>query len=363
MKNQSRPSERLVDALRTLGTWLIRPNWLLLALPASIVLASMCNAAPPVITSPTNAYGIVGESFLYTITASNNPTSFTARNLPLGLTINTNTGIISGVPLTITNRACILSASNADGRGAAAVWFTIMGIPVASTPFVPSLDGFPFMNWGSAWVDLGELPGVGRVSFMQTAHCYGMALAALDYFAYGIPPDLDVIDVPSTDSNSPPPLASTSLTYQWINKRHGDQMGFNAFQFYPNWLKWVTGIDVPDGLGRQIMEHGFHLLRTNLLAGKAWPIALLGPNPGVPGIFGHAAVVYRITRDLEGHYLLSLYDPNYPGDDSRTAMVFTPGSAGSPDSSIWSFRYMVGNDADGHALIADFFWPVEDYAP
>ena len=49
-------------------------------------------ADTPVITSSLTACGTVGVAFSYTITATNNPTSFSASPLPPGLTINTSTG-------------------------------------------------------------------------------------------------------------------------------------------------------------------------------------------------------------------------------------------------------------------------------
>src|SRR5207245_1261484 len=52
----------------------------------------------PVITSSLTACGTVGVAFSYTITATNNPISFTASPLPAGLSVNTNTGVISGTP-------------------------------------------------------------------------------------------------------------------------------------------------------------------------------------------------------------------------------------------------------------------------
>ena len=51
----------------------------------SAVLSLTINSATPVITSSTSAIGVVGQSFGYTITASNSPTSFNATGLPSGL--------------------------------------------------------------------------------------------------------------------------------------------------------------------------------------------------------------------------------------------------------------------------------------
>jgi hypothetical protein len=75
------------------------------------------NPPTPVITSSGSASGKVGAAFSYQITASNSPTSFNATGLPAGLTVNTNSGLISGTPTTIGNSNVSLSATNAGGTG------------------------------------------------------------------------------------------------------------------------------------------------------------------------------------------------------------------------------------------------------
>ncbi|PYJ92371.1 MAG: hypothetical protein DME62_12985 [Verrucomicrobia bacterium] len=77
------------------------------------------NPATPVITSSLTASGKQGVAFPYTITASNNPTSFGASGLPSGLTVNTSTGAISGTPTTNGNFNVTVSATNAGGTGSA----------------------------------------------------------------------------------------------------------------------------------------------------------------------------------------------------------------------------------------------------
>ena len=70
----------------------------------------------PVITSATNTNGTVGQVFSYQITASNSPTSFSASNLPAGLS-STSNGLISGIPTTAGTNTVALYASNAAGVG------------------------------------------------------------------------------------------------------------------------------------------------------------------------------------------------------------------------------------------------------
>jgi len=72
---------------------------------------------PPVITSASTAAGKVGTSFSYTIKASGNPTSYAASNLPAGLSVNAQTGLISGKPTTAGTNQVTLYASNAAGLG------------------------------------------------------------------------------------------------------------------------------------------------------------------------------------------------------------------------------------------------------
>ncbi len=80
----------------------------------------------PGITSPLTAFGTENQShFSYTITASNSPTSFAAAGLPLGLTMDTKTGVISGTPLYGGTFNVQISAANAYGTGSATLALTL----------------------------------------------------------------------------------------------------------------------------------------------------------------------------------------------------------------------------------------------
>ena len=73
----------------------------------------------PVITSSTIASGTFGSAFSYQITATNLPTSYGAAGLPVGLTVDTSTGLISGTLMQTGSFNVTVSATNAWGSGSA----------------------------------------------------------------------------------------------------------------------------------------------------------------------------------------------------------------------------------------------------
>ena len=81
---------------------------------------------PPVITSATTTSGTVGQTLSYSITATHSPTSYNATGLPSGLTVNTTTGVISGVPAAVGTTGVMLSAANASGTGTGTLTITVI---------------------------------------------------------------------------------------------------------------------------------------------------------------------------------------------------------------------------------------------
>ncbi|HEY5233537.1 MAG TPA: putative Ig domain-containing protein [Verrucomicrobiae bacterium] len=80
----------------------------------------------PVITSSLTARGAEEQTnFSYTIRASNSPMTLWATGLPMGLTVNTNTGAITGTPLYAGNYNIPLFAANVWGVGTATLQLTI----------------------------------------------------------------------------------------------------------------------------------------------------------------------------------------------------------------------------------------------
>jgi len=71
----------------------------------------------PVISSSATASGQKGTAFSYTITASGSPISYSALNLPAGLSLNTSTGVITGTPTAGGAFSVTISATNTGGTG------------------------------------------------------------------------------------------------------------------------------------------------------------------------------------------------------------------------------------------------------
>jgi Putative Ig domain len=96
-------------------------------------------AARPVINSPLTACGTVGVAFSYTITATNNPTSFSASPLPPGLSVNTSTGVISGTPTAAGTTNVTITASNGATPCNTSAQQTLV-ITISARPTITSID-------------------------------------------------------------------------------------------------------------------------------------------------------------------------------------------------------------------------------
>jgi hypothetical protein len=91
-----------------------------------------------VITSGTVARAIPGRPFSYQITALNGVTAFNATGLPMGLSINKDTGLISGTPELTGLFVINLLAQNSLGIRSSTLVLTSGGTPVF-LPFLPLL--------------------------------------------------------------------------------------------------------------------------------------------------------------------------------------------------------------------------------
>ena len=121
--------------------------------------------SPPVITSSLTATTTVGKSFSYQITASNDPTTYTATNLPAGLSVNTGTGLISGTPTSAGTANVTISATNSGGTGSATLVITInaqLTITVSCSPNVLQVP-LPNLSFPSSQCN-ATVQGTGSVN-------------------------------------------------------------------------------------------------------------------------------------------------------------------------------------------------------
>lgn len=106
----------------------------------TIITITIDPAGPvPVISSTTELSGDANVLLTYQIVASNDPVSYSASGLPLGVTINTETGLISGTPTIEATYQAAINATNAFGTSTnVTLVITIGDVPVISN--VLSLD-------------------------------------------------------------------------------------------------------------------------------------------------------------------------------------------------------------------------------
>lgn len=104
--------------------------------------------AVPVITSVLSRSAQAAEQISYQITATNFPDSFSATNLPTGLTMNSS-GLITGAVATAGEYQIQLSATNGAGSGNAVLRLVITPIPtMLQDDFDPILDSSVWAAFG-----------------------------------------------------------------------------------------------------------------------------------------------------------------------------------------------------------------------
>ncbi|HEV8218399.1 MAG TPA: Ig-like domain-containing protein, partial [Gemmatimonadaceae bacterium] len=123
---------------------------------------------PPTFQSPGNQVSAVGAALTLTLTASDPeglPLTFSATGLPVGLTLNSNTGFISGTPTTVaTSNVTVTASDSVLSTSQTFTWTISASLPGAVTPLRPSgtlATPTPTFEWESVatatsyrlWVD------------------------------------------------------------------------------------------------------------------------------------------------------------------------------------------------------------------
>ena len=91
----------------------------------------------PVINSQTSAQAQAGQPFAYQVTATNSPSSFQVLGLPAWMSVNSQTGAVTGSPTAPGPVSVQLVASNSGGASSP-VTLAISVAPAANTPVVTS---------------------------------------------------------------------------------------------------------------------------------------------------------------------------------------------------------------------------------
>ncbi|RFC45617.1 MAG: Immunoglobulin domain-containing protein/Autotransporter-associated beta strand protein, partial [Verrucomicrobia bacterium] len=80
----------------------------------------------PVLGSGLAATAVVGSAFRFQISATNQPTKYAATALPLGLSLNAATGLVSGTPIAAGSAAVTVTAFNDGGSASAPLSLTVL---------------------------------------------------------------------------------------------------------------------------------------------------------------------------------------------------------------------------------------------
>ncbi|MBC7884177.1 MAG: choice-of-anchor I family protein [Saprospiraceae bacterium] len=122
--------------------------------------ADITSLPSPVITSVLTAIATYGEvAPMYTITATESPTSYNASGLPDGLSVNTSNGEITGTPTGLPGVFNVLiSATNSGGTGNATLVYTIN--PKTLTVNNASADNKIYDRTNTATISGSTLSGI-----------------------------------------------------------------------------------------------------------------------------------------------------------------------------------------------------------
>jgi hypothetical protein len=217
----------------------------------------------PVISGVNTISGYTGKAFSYQITASNNPTSYSASGLPLGLTLNPSTGLISGSPLAEGISNVNVSVSNSSGNDSKIIIFNIIGPPVIETGVVS-----------------GYLETTFSTNILASKN-------PTSYDATGLPPGLSVNTLTGVISGKPT-VAGTFLVTMYASNSGGTGTVTQPFTIFPPPVIISAAASGTVGLRFNyniLTEHAKSIITTGLPPGLTSSGSTIFGTPTVAGTF------------------------------------------------------------------------------
>jgi hypothetical protein len=240
----------------------------------------------PNLTSTNAVTGKVGVSLSFQLAADNNPTSYAVSGtnaLPPGLSLNTSSGLVSGIPTEEGQFGVNFTASNGNGTGPAqTVLFTIDLDPPTITsssvvlgtlgsPFSFTLDASPnptafqissgtLPDGLSLSADTGVIAGTPKVSGtfvvgVQARNSKGLGgVSTLTFSFAGIPPA--ITSALTTTGNAEQPF-----TYQIVASK--EATSYSVTGTLPNGLSLNTGTGLISGTPTSVFEGTVTITATN----------------------------------------------------------------------------------------------------
>ena len=193
--------------------------------PGYTILAQDCSSPqPPVITSSLVAAGLVNQPVTpYVITATGtDPITYTATNLPAGLTYNATTHTISGTPTTVGTTNILLMADNMVGTDTKTLVFTVTspGTPPVITSLLTAKTP---VNQAFSYTIVAS--GTGPITYNASNLPAGLTFNATTHQITGTPTVAGIFSIPLSATNSAgtdnktlvltvgtPPLITSALT-------------------------------------------------------------------------------------------------------------------------------------------------------
>jgi hypothetical protein len=275
----------------------------------------------PSITSASSANGTVGGSFSYQITTTPAATSYNATGLPGGLTLNSTSGAITGVPSAAGNSTVTLTATNTAGTGSPFTLNLTIALPAAPTI---TAGNYTVGATGSSFTyQLSASPAV-TTTYNATGLPPGLSLNSTTGLISGTPSATGTSSVNITASNAGGTSSPTALTIA---------IGTAADAAANYGSGWTTGSNGGTGFGNWTLTSNSGTGAAGSFIGNPSAAGISGmpsssfafyANPGASGAFIDA--IRPLASALGVNQTLSF----------QWSMNFDSGSGGNKGFSLFS---------------------------